>query len=86
MFCKAPKINQNIMVRMKEVLTMAKCAVCDKNINFGNQLSITRSHISKRSTRTFKPNLRTVKAIVDGQPKRITVCAKCLRSGKVTRA
>ncbi|MCI9093455.1 MAG: 50S ribosomal protein L28, partial [Coprobacillus sp.] len=27
-----------------------------------------------------------VKAIVDGQPKRITVCAKCLRSGKVTRA
>ena len=65
---------------------MEKCAVCYKNINFGNQLSITRSHISKRSTRTFKPNLRTVKAIVDGQPKRITVCAKCLRSGKVKRA
>ena len=64
---------------------MAKCAICDKNINFGNQLSITRSHISKRS-RTFRPNLRRVKAIVDGQPKRITVCAKCLRSGKVTRA
>ena len=65
---------------------MAKCAICDKNINFGNQLCITRSHISKRSTRTFRPNLRRVKAIVDGQPKRITVCAKCLRSGKVTRA
>ncbi|MBR3133415.1 MAG: 50S ribosomal protein L28 [Clostridia bacterium] len=65
---------------------MAKCAVCDKNVNFGNQLSITRSHISKRSTRTWQANLRTVKAIVDGQPKRIKVCAKCLRSGKVTRA
>lgn len=65
---------------------MAKCAICDKNINFGNQLSITRSHISKRSTRTFKPNLRTVKAIVNGQAKRISVCAKCLRSGKVKRA
>ena len=65
---------------------MAKCAICDKNINFGNQLRITRSHISKRSTRTFRPNLRRIKAIVDGQPKRITVCAKCLRSGKVTRA
>ena len=65
---------------------MAKCAICDKDVNLGNQLSITRSHISKRSTRTFKPNLRRVKAIVDGQPKRITVCAKCLRSGKVTRA
>ena len=65
---------------------MAKCAICDKSVNYGNQLSITRSHISKRTTRTFKPNLRTVKAIVDGQPKRITVCAKCLRSGKVKRA
>ena len=65
---------------------MAKCAICEKSISHGNKLSITRSHISKRTSRTWKPNLRTVKAIVDGQPKRITVCAKCLRSGKVTRA
>ena len=65
---------------------MAKCVICDKSVAHGNQLSITRSHISKRTSRTFKPNIRTVKAIVDGQPKRITVCAKCLRSGKVTRA
>ena len=65
---------------------MAKCAVCEKSLSHGNNLSITRSHISKRSTRTWKPNLRTVKALVDGQPKRITVCAKCLRSGKVNRA
>ncbi len=65
---------------------MAKCEICDKSVNFGNQLSVTRSHISKRSTRTFKPNLRTVKAVVDGQPKKIKVCAKCLRSGKVNKA
>lgn len=65
---------------------MAKCEICDKSINFGNKLSITRSHISKRTTRTWKPNLRTVKAIVDGEPKKIKVCAKCLRSGKVKRA
>ena len=37
-------------------------------------------------TRTFKPNIRSVKAIVDGQVKKINVCAKCLRAGKVTRA
>ena len=67
-------------------IKMAKCEICDKSVNFGNQLSITRSHISKRSTRTFKPNLRTVKVIVDGQPKKIKVCAKCLRSGKVNKA
>lgn len=65
---------------------MAKCEICDKTVNFGNKLSITRSHISKRSTRTWKPNLRKVKAIIDGEPKRINVCTKCLRSGKVERA
>lgn len=65
---------------------MAKCAICDKTQSWGNKLSIARSHISNRATRTWKPNLRTVKAIVDGQPKKIKVCAKCLRSGKVTRA
>ena len=65
---------------------MAKCEICEKSLNYGNKLSITRSHISKRTTRTVKPNLRTVKAIINGEPKRITVCAKCLRSGKVQRA
>ena len=65
---------------------MAKCEICEKSLNYGNKLSITRSHISKRTTRTWKPNLRTVKTIVDGQPKKIKVCAKCLRSGKVTKA
>lgn len=65
---------------------MAKCAICDKSVNYGNKLSITRSHISKRTSRTFKPNLRTVKTIVDGQPKKIKVCAKCLRAGKVKKA
>lgn len=65
---------------------MAKCEVCEKSVNFGNKLSITRSHISKRTTRTWKPNLRKVKAIVNGEPKRINVCTKCLRSGKITRA
>ncbi len=65
---------------------MAKCDICDKSVNYGNKLSITRSHISKRTSRTFKPNIRTVKAMVDGQPKKINVCAKCLRAGKVKKA
>ena len=48
---------------------MAKCAFCGKETSFGKQLSITRSHISKRSTRTVKPNLRTVKAVINGEVK-----------------
>ena len=65
---------------------MAKCAICDKTLSHGNKLSITRSHISKRTSRTWKPNLRSVKVMINGEPKRINVCAKCLRSGKVKRA
>ena len=65
---------------------MAKCEICDKSVSYGNKLSITRSHISKRTSRTWKPNLRSVKAEVDGEVKRISVCAKCLRDGKVKRA
>lgn len=65
---------------------MAKCEICEKTKNWGNKISIARSHVSRRASRTFSPNLRTIKADVDGEVKRIHVCAKCLRSGKVKRA
>ena len=65
---------------------MASCAVCGKKTQYGNQLSITRSHISKRTSRTVKPNLRRVKVEVNGDIKRIYVCAKCLKDNKVKRA
>ena len=65
---------------------MAKCVCCGKETTFGKQLSITRSHISKRSTRTKKPNSRRVKAIINGETRVVSVCAKCLRSGKIVRA
>jgi len=65
---------------------MAICNVCEKTVSFGNKLSITRSNVSRRTTRTWKPNLRTIKTIINGQPKKIKICAKCLRSGKVQKA
>jgi len=65
---------------------MAMCEICAKTLSYGNKTSVTRSHISKRTSRTWKPNTRSIKAIINGQPKRITVCAKCLRAGKVERA
>lgn len=65
---------------------MAVCEICQKTASHGNKLSITRSHISKRSPRTWKPNLRRVKVLMNGQTKRIYVCAKCLKDGKVKRA
>jgi len=61
---------------------MAKCEICSKNVTFSKQVS----HSHRRSSRTWKPNLRTVKILVNGNTKKISICAKCLRSGKVTRA
>ncbi len=65
---------------------MAKCAICEKTANHGNKLSITRSHISKRSPRTWKPNLRRVAIDVNGETRKVYVCAKCLKNGKIKRA
>lgn len=59
-----------------------KCAVCGKGVATG--IKVSHSHI--RTKRTWAPNLQRVKAIVDGSPKRINVCTRCLRSGKVQRA
>ena len=61
---------------------MAKCEICGKGVHSGMQVS--HSHI--RNKRTWKPNLQTVRAVVNGTPKRMTVCTRCLRSGKVNRA
>ena len=65
---------------------MAKCSICEKELSHGNKISIARSHVSRRTSRTFKPNLRRVRALVNGETKTMYVCSKCLRSGKVVRA
>ncbi len=61
---------------------MAKCEVCGKGLVFGNQAS----HSNIKTKRTWSPNLQRVKALVKGSPQRVTVCTRCLRSGKVQRA
>ncbi len=60
---------------------MAKCDYCGKEVKFG----IKVSHSHRRSNRTWKPNIMRVKAIVNGSPKTVYVCSRCLRSGKVER-
>ena len=61
---------------------MAKCEFCGKDVSFGAAVS----HSHRRSNRSWKPNLKRVKAVVNGTPKRVYVCTRCLRSGKVERA
>ena len=61
---------------------MAKCEICGKAMVFG----IRQSHSHRRTNRTWKPNIRRVKVMVNGTPKHIYACTRCLRSGKVERA
>ena len=61
---------------------MAKCEICGKSVTFG----IKVSHSHRRSNRTYKPNVKKVKAIVNGPPCRVNACKRCLRSGLVQRA
>ncbi len=41
--------------------------------------------ITGRSKRTFKPNVQRVRAVVDGVVKRVKVCTRCLKSGKIKK-
>ena len=61
---------------------MAKCEICDKGMSFG----IAVSHSHRRTNRTWKANVKKVRALVNGAPKTIHVCTRCLRSNKVQRA
>ncbi len=61
---------------------MAKCSVCGKLRMAGQNVS----HANNVTKRTFKPNLQSVRALVDGRAQKVVVCTRCLRSGKVEKA
>ena len=65
---------------------MAKCEVCDKSVRTGHRISITRSQVSRRANRTWKPNVKKIKINQNGTIKSIYICTRCLRSNKVQRA
>lgn len=44
------------------------------------------SHAHNQNKRRFNPNLQRVRANMDGQVKKITVCTNCIRSGLITKA
>ena len=59
-----------------------RCAVCGKGTLSGNNVS----HAHNVTKRKWNPNLQRVRAVVEGRPRKIDVCTRCLRSGKVTKA
>ncbi|MBS3970315.1 MAG: 50S ribosomal protein L28 [Clostridia bacterium] len=61
---------------------MAKCTVCGKGVSTGHKVS----HSNIKTKKQWKPNIQRVKTVVRGTKKRIDICTRCLRSGKVQRA
>ncbi len=58
------------------------CDICGKGPQFGNNIS----HAHNVSRRRWNVNLQVVKALVNGAPKRLRVCASCIKSGKIAKA
>lgn len=59
-----------------------KCEICGKGTLKGNNVS----HSNIKTKTKWLPNLQKVKAKVDGTVKRVQVCARCIRAGKVQKA
>jgi large subunit ribosomal protein L28 len=58
------------------------CEICQKEPVFGH----TVSHSHKAAPKKWKPNLQRVTAQTDRGVKKIWVCTRCLRSGRVKKA
>jgi large subunit ribosomal protein L28 len=66
---------------------MAKCEVCDKGIQTGHRVSITRSQVSRRANKIWRSNIKKVQIVEkNGAVRRAKVCTRCLRSKMVTRS
>ena len=66
---------------------MARCNVCDKGTTTGHRISITRSQVSRRANRTWKPNLKKIRVVLaNGTVTTARVCTACIRSNKINRA
>jgi large subunit ribosomal protein L28 len=60
---------------------MAKCEVCGKGPQFGNNVSHSMRHTKRR----WNPNVQRIRLMVDGVEKRRYVCAKCLKTRQKPR-
>lgn len=55
---------------------MAKCEICGKSPQFGNN----RSFSMKATRRKFKPNLQSIRLMEGQRYVRKTVCTKCIKT------
>lgn len=58
-----------------------RCDICGKGPLSGNRVS----HAHNVTHRRFNPNLQRLRAVVNGVQKRVRICTRCLRSGRVVK-
>ncbi len=58
------------------------CDICGKGPKFGHHVS----HANNKTNRRWYPNLQRVRAVVDGEVKRLRVCTQCIKSNRVVKA
>ncbi len=58
-----------------------RCEICDRGTVSGHSIS----HAHNVSNRTWKPNVQRMRAVIDGAVRRVWVCTRCVRSGKVQK-
>ncbi|MES4792181.1 MAG: 50S ribosomal protein L28 [Chloroflexota bacterium] len=69
---------------------MTECYVCGKGPQYGQ--NILHPHSGQwalrapRTKRRWMPNLQTAHIAVNGDVKKVRVCTRCLKAGKVQRA
>ncbi len=57
------------------------CSVCGKDRSVGNNVS----HANNKTKRVWRPNLQNVRTTLGGTVRRVLVCTRCLRSGRVAK-
>ncbi|MBW1763225.1 MAG: 50S ribosomal protein L28 [Deltaproteobacteria bacterium] len=57
------------------------CEICGKKPRVGNNVS----HAHNKTKKKWYPNLQSVKAVQNGQSKKMKVCTSCIKSGKVEK-
>ena len=59
-----------------------RCYICGKGSQYGHNIS----HAHNVTKRRFNPNLQSIRVNLEGAIKRVRVCTRCIRSGKVQKA
>ena len=61
---------------------MRACVVCEK----GRRVGMNVSHANNKTKKVWEPNLQRVRALMDGEVRRVYACTRCIRGGKITKA